>query len=93
MALGAAPSGILLLVLRQGVLQLGLGLCLGLGFSLLCAIVGATVMQNVLFGISPRDPATYLAVAMILSAVSLVAMLAPALRATRVNPMIALRTE
>jgi ABC-type antimicrobial peptide transport system permease subunit len=93
MALGAAPSGILRLVFRQGLLQLGLGLCLGLGFSLVCAIVGATAMQSLLFGISPRDPPTYLAVALILSVVSLVAMLAPALRATRVNPMIALRAE
>ena len=93
MALGAAPSGILRLVFRQGLLQLGLGLCLGLGFSLVCAIIGATAMQSLLFGISPRDPPTYLAVALILSVVSLVAMLAPALRATRVNPMIALRAE
>jgi putative ABC transport system permease protein len=93
MALGAAPSGILRLVLRQGARQLALGLCLGLGFSLACAIVGAAAMENLLFGVSPRDPATYLAVAMILGAVSLIAMLVPALRATRVNPMIALRAE
>ncbi len=93
MALGAAPSRILRLVLRQGALQLGLGLALGLGFSLLCAVIGASAIQGLLFGISPRDPLTYLAVALILSAVSLLAMLIPAHRATRVDPMIALRAE
>jgi ABC-type antimicrobial peptide transport system permease subunit len=46
-----------------------------------------------LFGISPRDPLTYVAVAVVLSVVSLLAMLVPALRATRVDPMIALRAE
>ena len=93
MALGAAPSGILRLVLQQGALQLALGLCLGIGFALSFAIVGATVMQGLLFSISPRDPLTYISVALILSAVSLLAMLVPALRATRVDPMIALRAE
>src|ERR1035437_8707389 len=93
MALGAAPSRILLLVLRQGARQLALGLCLGLGLSLVFSIVGATAMQNLLFGISPRDPPTYLAVALILSVVSLIDMLVPARPASRVHPMIALRAE
>ncbi len=93
MALGAAPSGILRLVVRQGTLQLALGLFLGLGASLIFAVVGAREMENFLFGISPRDPVTYLTVAAILSAVSLLAMLVPARRATKVDPMIALRTE
>jgi predicted permease len=93
MALGAAPSRILRLVLQQGALQLGLGLALGLGCSLGFAIAGAAAMERLLFGISPRDPLTYGAVALILSVVSLLAMLLPARRATRVDPMIVLRSE
>jgi len=93
MALGADSSRILRMVFSQGATQLGLGLVLGLGFSLLFAIVGATAIQNLLFGISPRDPLTYLAVAFLLTVVSLLAMLVPARRATRVDPMIALRAD
>jgi predicted permease len=93
MALGADPGGILRLVLRQGALQLALGLCLGLGFALAGAIVGASTIKGLLFGISPYDPLTYCSVGLTLSVVSLLAMLVPALRATRVDPMIALRAE
>lgn len=93
MALGATPTGILRLVLSQGMLQLALGLFLGLGAALLVTFIGAREVETMLFGISPRDPLTYLAVALILTVVSLIAMLVPACRATQVDPMVALRSE
>ncbi len=93
MALGADHARILRMVFRQGGWQLGLGLALGLGLTLALAIVGRQGIQNFLFGITPTDPATYVAVALLLSVVSFVAVLIPARRATRVDPMIALRAE
>ena len=94
MALGADASNILTMVLRQGSVQVALGLALGLGSALLIATLGGQGIQNALAGmISPRDPVTYLVVAALLTGVSLVATLIPARRATRVDPMIALRAE
>ena len=93
MALGANTVRILRMVLQQGALQLALGLTLGLGLALALAIVAADGIQNTLFGVSGRDPVTYAAVASVITAVALVATLVPAQRATRVDPMIALRAE
>ncbi len=93
MALGADNATILGMVLRQGGLQLGIGLALGLGFALAVAIAFQGGISRVLIEISPLDPATYATVAVLLAAVSLVATLVPARRATRVDPMIALRAE
>jgi putative ABC transport system permease protein len=93
MALGADRGTILQMVMRQGALQLGLGLLLGLGAALAAALLAAAGIQNFLFEIKPHDPATYGAVFVVLSAVSLVATLIPAKRATKVDPMVALRTE
>ncbi|HRI82338.1 MAG TPA: FtsX-like permease family protein, partial [Opitutaceae bacterium] len=93
MALGADANRILGMVLQQGARQLVLGLGLGLGLALLIATLGGSAIQNVLIGVSPRDPFTYLAVAALLIVVSFVAAFIPARRATRVDPMIALRAE
>jgi len=94
MALGADAAKILLMVLRQGTVQLGIGLVLGLGVAQLIAKLGGQGIVNALSGmISPHDPATYIFVAMLLGVVSLVATLVPARRATRVDPMVALRAE
>jgi predicted permease len=93
MALGADSSRIMGMVIRQGSTQILLGLALGLGFALLAATLGAQGIQNFLFGVSPRDPLTYTAVALLLTAVSLVAIYVPARRATKVDPMTALRAE
>jgi ABC-type antimicrobial peptide transport system permease subunit len=93
MALGADRRRIFALVFRQGGAQLALGLFLGITFALVAATVGAGEIETFLFGISPRDPLTYLAVALLLTAVALLAMLVPAQRATKVDPMIALRAE
>jgi ABC-type antimicrobial peptide transport system permease subunit len=65
------------------------GLAIGLG----CSVAGASVMQSMLFGITPVDPVTFAAVGVLLGLVALAASYLPALRATRVDPMIALRSE
>ena len=93
MALGAHYSRILRMVLRQGAMQLALGLFLGLGLALTVATVAGAGIQNILFGVSARDPLTYGVVVTLVTVVSLVATLVPARRATRVDPMIALRAE
>lgn len=94
MALGADNRSILAMVLRQGSIQLGLGLALGLGAALAIAFLGGQDLRNNLSNmISPQDPPTYIAVALLLSAVATIATLIPALRATRVDPMVALRAE
>jgi putative ABC transport system permease protein len=93
MALGAHHRRILSMVLRQGAIQLVLGLVIGLGVALVVATVAGSGIQNVLFGVTARDPLTYSVVVTIVTIVSLVATLVPAHRATRVDPMIALRAE
>ncbi len=93
MALGADAGSILGMVFRQGGRQLALGLGLGLGAALVVALLDLGAVQGMLFGISARDPLTFAAVAVLLTAVAFLAMLVPALRATRVDPMVALRAE
>jgi predicted permease len=93
MALGADAARILRMVLRQGVWQLGLGLGLGLILTLVIATVANAGISNFLFQTDPRDPLTYTAVALLIVLVSFVAIIVPARRATRVDPMIALRAE
>jgi predicted permease len=93
MALGAHYGRILKMVLRQGAIQLVVGLFIGLGLALTLATLGGSGVQNVLFGVTARDPLTYTVVALLVTVVSLIATLVPAHRATRVDPMIALRAE
>ena len=93
MALGADSRRILRMVLRQGSLLTGLGLALGLLMTLALVAVAGDGIQNVLFGVSARDPLIYAAVVALVAVISLVASLVPARRATRVDPMIALRAE
>jgi len=89
MALGARPGKILGMVLRDGLTMIFTGLVFG--------IVGALALTRVISGflyeVSPTDPATFVAVALFLIAVSLLASYLPARRATRVDPMVALRYE
>jgi predicted permease len=93
MALGADSPRILRMVLGQGSLLTGLGVALGLLMTLALVGVAGDGIQSVLFGVSPRDPLIYAAVVALVVIVSLVASLVPARRATRVDPMIALRAE
>ncbi len=93
LALGADQRRILRMVLNQGAVQLVLGLVFGLGVTAVFAVLFRTGISSQLFDISPLDLLTYSAVALLLTVVAFVATLLPALRATRVDPMIALRAE
>ncbi|MCM2270009.1 MAG: FtsX-like permease family protein, partial [Thermoanaerobaculia bacterium] len=93
MALGADRREILRMILGQGLRQLGVGLALGLGAALAIAQLGGDGIRRALFQIDPRDPLTYLAVVSLITAVAFVATLVPARRATRVDPLTALRAE
>jgi predicted permease len=93
MALGADTRRILRQVLVQGGRPLILGLLLGLALSLALGMVAGEAIGNILFGVSAMDPVAYGSVVALVVVVSLVAMLVPARRATRVDPMITLRAE
>ncbi|SDS66040.1 ABC transporter permease [Opitutus sp. GAS368] len=95
MALGADAARILRMVLRQGVWQIGIGLSLGLLLTLPAALLAGDAIINALtlFQITPSDPLTYVSVSLLIIVVSLFATLVPARRATRVDPMVALRAE
>jgi putative ABC transport system permease protein len=89
MALGARRFDVLKIVLRQGML-LALG---GVVLGLLGAFALTQVMASFLFEVTARDPITFGVVAVLLLAVAFFACLVPALRATKVNPLVALRYE
>jgi len=95
LALGADHRRIVRMVLRQGAVQYALGAGLGLSLTLAVAILArsAIAQSALLFDVSPSDPLTYLGVAALLGLVAFAATIVPALRATRVDPMIALRAE
>ena len=89
MALGAERRSILLMVLRQGMELTVAGSVLGL----IGAAALTRVMASLLFGVSTTDLATFTAVPVILIATAMIASYIPALRATRVDPVVALRDE
>ncbi|MEY2526171.1 MAG: putative transport system permease protein, partial [Verrucomicrobiota bacterium] len=94
MALGADAKRIFRMVMQQGAWQLGIGLFLGAGAAaLLLGVVGAEAVKNILFKVNALDPVIYFAVAGLLSMVAAASCFVPARRATRVNPMVALRAE
>ena len=94
MALGADAIRILRMVMSQGAWQLVIGLAAGAGgIALLVGVVAAEALKNILFKVNPLDPTIYLLVSGLLTFVAAASCFVPARRATRVNPMVALRTE
>ena len=89
MALGAQPANVVRMVLGEGVRTMFIGIAIGLASALLLA----RAVAHLLYGIAPSDPLTFVAVPVILAAVGLLACWIPARRATRVDPLIALRYE
>jgi ABC-type antimicrobial peptide transport system permease subunit len=89
LALGASPRALLLLVLGQGAGLAAAGITLGL----IIAAGSTRVVQSMLFGVSPTDGVTFAVIAVVLLLVALAASAAPAWRASRVDPIRALRAE
>jgi len=89
MALGADKGDVLRLMMGQGMTTILAGLGIGLGSALLLT----RLMRGLLFAVQPADPLTLCGAAVLLMAVASVAILIPARRATRVNPVVALRYE
>jgi putative ABC transport system permease protein len=89
MALGADRAEILRLVLGRGLVLVGVGVAIGIA----AALSVSHMVTNMLFGISPVDPVTFIGVPLLLAAMALLASYVPAFRATRIDPALALRGE
>jgi ABC-type antimicrobial peptide transport system permease subunit len=89
LALGASSGAVQGLVVRQGIVLAGVGVLCGVGL----AFVAARLLRNMVFGITTHDPLTFIGVAVILGAVTIGASYIPARRATRIDPLEALRSS
>lgn len=89
MALGAQGGDVLRLVMKQGAVQVGIGMAFGLALAALLS----RGLELVLFQVEPWDPLVFALIAVVLAAVGMLASYIPALRATRVDPAVALRYE
>jgi putative ABC transport system permease protein len=88
-ALGASPSDVMQLVLREGALLVVIGLAVGAALS----FAGARFISGLLFGVSARDPIVFVAVSVVVAIAAMAACLVPGRRALRVDPLLALRAE
>jgi putative ABC transport system permease protein len=93
MALGASRATVLKMVIAGGLRLTGIGLAAGLTSGFMLAFTVKRILVKVLFGVSTTDPATFVLVAGLLALIALLACYIPARRATKVDPMIALRYE
>ena len=91
MALGAAPTGVVRLVLRRVALLVTVGLVVGVGLAIVVIKVSATLVEGMLFGIQLKDPLTFAVAAVILAAIGALAGFIPARRASRIDPAVVLR--
>ncbi|MGH9956967.1 MAG: FtsX-like permease family protein [Pyrinomonadaceae bacterium] len=89
MALGAQPVDVLRLVIRQGMILTFAGLVVGIAVG----FVATRVLSAMLFGVTPRDPSTFVGAPVLLLLVAFFACYIPARRATRIDPLVALRYE
>jgi ABC-type antimicrobial peptide transport system permease subunit len=89
MALGARPGGVLAIFMREGLMLTAVGIAIGLAGAWAVGRLSASL----LYGVRPTDPITFLTVPSVLAATALLAIWIPARRATRVDPLIALRNE
>jgi putative ABC transport system permease protein len=89
MALGAQAGDVLTLVIRQGMLLAGVGLIIGIAIG----IAVTRVLSDMLYGVGARDPLTFVGVPVLLLLVAFLACYIPARRATRIDPLTALRNE
>jgi putative ABC transport system permease protein len=89
MALGATRRNVLWLVVGRGMALAGAGVLIGMAV----ALALTRLMKTLLFGVTAADPLTFAVIALLMTAVALLAALVPARRATKVDPMVALRSE
>ena len=89
MALGARRTDVLKMTVKQGLKLVSVGMMLGL----VAAFLLTRVLASLLFGISATDPVTFIGISLVLLAVAVLASYLPALRATKVDPIIALRAQ